>query len=168
MSQFPHPLPGPPGVNPGFDKATFEQLFETERVPMVRLATLLVGSVAIAEEVVQEGFVALSERWHMVDQPGGYLRTTVVNGCAAVLRRRSLEARHQAIPSGDPDPEMPAHLIEVREALDCLSERQRVVIVLRYFVDLPDIEIACILDCRPTTVRSLARRAFRVLRKELS
>ncbi len=135
---------------------------------MVRLATLLVGSVAIAEEVVQEGFAALNERWHTVEQPGGYLRTTVVNGCAAVLRRRSLETRHQTIPSGLSDPELPSHLIELREALNCLTERQRIVIVLRYYVDLPDNEIADILDCRPSTVRSLARRAFWILRKELS
>ncbi len=135
---------------------------------MVRLATLLVGSAAIAEEVVQESFTSVSQRWDALDRPGGYLRTTVVNGCAAVLRRRTLENRHQATPSGLPDPEIPTHLVELGEALDCLTERQRIVIVLRYFIDLPDDEIAEILNARPATVRSLARRALKVLRKELS
>ena len=58
-------------------------------------------------------------------------------------------------------------LLELRDALGRLGERQRAVVVLRYFADLPDVEIAEVLGCRPSTVRSLVRRALRVLRKEL-
>ena len=63
--------------------------------------------------------------------------------------------------------EQPMALLELRDALGRLGERQRAVVVLRYFADLPDVKIAEVLGCRPSTVRSLVRRALRVLRKEL-
>ena len=154
-----------PGDSTG-NGADLESLFVLERVPMVRLATLMVGSRAIAEEVVQDAFASVSERWNGLERPGAYLRTTVVNGCSQTLRRRSVEDRHR------PDTleitgEIPERLIELRGALDRLTDRQRIVMVLRYFVDMPDEEIAQMLDVRPSTVRSLAHRAMAVLRKEL-
>lgn len=146
--------------------ADLETLFVAERVPMVRLATLMVGSRSIAEEVVQDAFTSVSERWDGLDRPGAYLRTVVVHGCAQVLRRRSVEDRHRPVALENPD-EIPERLIELRSALDHLSDRQRIVVVLRYFVDLPDDEIAQALDVKPSTVRSLAHRALAVLRREL-
>ena len=148
--------------------ASFAALYERERVPMLRLATLLVGSVETAEEMVQDGFAAVDQRWDHLDRPGAYLRTTVVNGCRAVLRKRVLERRYFAETMEPGVMEAPDRLFELRDALDRLSERQRVVIVLRYFVDVGDEEIAATLECRPATVRSLARRALAVLREELS
>lgn len=143
-------------------------LFAVERDGMVRLATLLVGSAAEAEEVVQDAFVALDDRWEQVDRPGAYLRTTVTNGCRAVLRRRAVEDRHRDRSGPPPPVELPTNLVELHEALATLNERRRTVVVLRYFVDLPDSDIAEILGCRPATVRSLARRALAALRKELT
>lgn len=133
---------------------------------MVRLAALMVGSRVIAEEVVQDAFASVSERWDGLHRPGGYLRTAVVNGCAQVLRRRSVEDRHRMVELAVPD-EIPERLIELRSALDRLTERQRIVVVLRYFADLSDREIAQTLDVRPATVRSLAHRALTALRREL-
>lgn len=134
---------------------------------MLRLAVLLVGSAPIAEEVVQDAFEVVGERWASLDRPGGYLRTCVVNGCRGVLRRRDLE-RRTVVEGAVRPPLEPDHLVELRDALDRLGERQRTVIVLRYFVDVPDDEIADVLECRPATVRSLAHRALAVLREELS
>jgi len=133
---------------------------------MVRLAALMVGSRAIAEEIVQDAFASVSERWDELHRPGGYLRTSVVNGCAQVLRRRSVEDRHRVVELVVPD-EIPERLIELRSALDRLTDRQRLVVVLRYFADLSDREIARTLDVRPATVRSLAHRALAALRREL-
>ena len=133
---------------------------------MVRLAALMVGSRVIAEEVVQDAFASVSERWDGLHRPGGYLRTAVVNGCAQVLRRRSVEDRHRMVEIAVPA-EIPERLIELRSALDRLTDRQRIVIVLRYFADLSDREIARTLDVRPATVRSLAHRALTALRREL-
>lgn len=135
---------------------------------MLRMATLMVGSPAVAEEVVQDAFAAVSERWATLDRPGGYLRTTVVNGCAQVLRRRATEEKANRRAVVDETIELPIHLLELTDALGRLSERQRIVVVLRYFVDISDDEIADILGVEPSTVRSLAHRAFAVLREELS
>ena len=132
----------------------------------MRVAVLLVGSAAQAEEVVQDAFAAVGERWDTIDNPGGYLRTTVVNGCRMVLRRRALEQRH---PVDAPVPvDGPAELVELHGAVDVLGDQARTAVVLRYFVGLPDAEIAVVLDCRVATVRSTIHRALRVLRKELS
>lgn len=161
MRGEPTPVTTPPGDG-GFDG-----LFAREHEPMVRLATLLLGSSHLAEEVVQDSFASVDARWNEIDRPGAYLRTVVVNGCRAVLRRRELERRVDGLSVGDEEDHMPTHLLELRDALDRLTERQRAVIVLRYFVDVTDTEIASILDCRVPTVRSLARRALRTLREEL-
>ena len=149
------------------DAEGIASLFAAERQAMLRMATLMVGSVEVAEEVVQDAFVVVGRRWSSLDRPGAYLRTTVVNGCAQVLRRRDAERRALAARVPSEEVELPSRLVELRDALDRLSERQRVVVVLRYFVDIPDHESAQMLGVRPSTVRSLARRALKVLRKEL-
>lgn len=145
----------------------FDALVAEERRPLVRMATLLVGSRAIAEEVVQDACWQVSRRWDDLDRPGAYLRTVVVRGCAAVLRRRALEERPDRRDPAPATTELPSHLVEVRDALERLGERQRIVVVLRYFVDLPDDEIAAVLDIRPATVRSIAKRALARLKEEL-
>lgn len=144
-----------------------DDLWAREHRAMVRLGTLLVGSSHVAEEIVQEAFTAVDARWAEIDRPGAYLRTVVVNGCRAALRRRELEERVRDDRSCAGHEQLPTRLLELRDALDRLSDRQRTVIVLRYFVDLPEAEIATELGCRPSTVRSLARRALRILREEL-
>jgi RNA polymerase sigma factor (sigma-70 family) len=146
----------------------FERLFADEREPMIRMATLMVGSAEVAEEIVQDALCEISVRWASLDRPGGYLRRSVVHGCAAVLRRRSVEARYRRLDTEPPVADLPDRLVELRDALDRLSERQRIVVVLRYFVDIPDPEIAEAMGVRPATVRSLARRALASLRKELT
>lgn len=143
------------------------RLFAAERVPMVHLASLLVGSVAVAEEVVQEAFLAVTKRWDKIDRPGAYLRTSVVNKSASALRRRSVENRFRAAAPEVSGYGIPEQLIELLSALSCLSDRQRTVVVLRYFADMPDAEIAETLGVKQATVRSLAHRAMAVLRKEL-
>ena len=152
------------GADTGGDVA---RLFEAERTPMVHLATLLVGSPALAEELVQEAFVSVTQRWGQIDRPGAYLRTSVVNRCTSALRRRSVENRFRASAPRQSDYWIPEQLIELRSALECLSDRQRSVVVLRYFADMPDAEIAKTLGVRQATVRSLAHRALAVLRREL-
>jgi RNA polymerase sigma factor (sigma-70 family) len=157
-----------PGEGLGDAGDRLAMLFVDERVGLIRMATLLVGSHAVAEEVVQDAFIAVGDRWSTVERPGAYLRTSVVHGCAAVLRRREIEDRYSDRWRGERLDEIPSQLVELRDALDHLTERQRIVVVLRYFVDLPDNEIASVLSVRPSTVRSLTRRALSTLRKELS
>ena len=146
--------------------AELSALYDREHAAMLRLGCLMVGSRAIAEEIVHDAFVTIGERWSEVDNPGGYLRSTVVNGCRMARRRRATELRHQYVDIAPVD--APTELVELRAALDGLRERERSIIVLRYFVDLPDAEIAQLLGCREATVRSTVHRALKTLRKELS
>ena len=154
-------------AGPDTDTSSADGLFRVERDGMVRMAVLLVGSRQVAEEIVQDSFSTVIERWDSLDRPGAYLRTVVVNGCRMALRRRDTERRHREL-----DPPMPvdspAELVELHGALADLPERQRCVVVLRYFADRSDAEIAEVLGCRPATVRSLAHRGLTRLRKELA
>lgn len=128
---------------------------------LVRLAFLLTGQKAIAEELVQDAFLAAHRNNSELHDPFAYVRTSVVNRCHSWGRRRKLENERRPTP---PDPaEMVAD--ELWDALATLAFKPRTAIVLRYYADLPETRIAEILDCRPSTVRTLIRRGLQSLRK---
>jgi len=133
--------------------------------PSSLVSTTLVG-VNDAEDAVQEAFAAVFRRLEAVDDPDAYLRTTVVNGCRTLQRsgdRRQRRQRQYASPERlDPD-----HL-EVFDVLARLTIEQRTVLVLRIWGGWPDAEIASVLGCRRSTVRSHAMRAMALLREELT
>ena len=112
-------------------------LYEREHAPMIRLACLLVGSRPVAEEIVQDAFVVVGERWAALDKPGGYLRSTVVNGCRMALRRRATERRYAYCRPRRRSMRRRSSSSCGPRSISC-SERGRAAIVLRYFVDLPD------------------------------
>ena len=145
--------------------AEVDELFRARRDPSVRLALFLVGDVALAEEIVQDAFVEVTRRWHQLDNPGGYLRTTVVNRCRN-HRRRLAMVRRRAVPPPPLVTEAP-ELDELWSVLARLSVRRRAAVVLRYYEDLPIAEIARILGCREGTVSSLLHRGLADLRKVL-
>jgi len=128
---------------------------------LVRLAYLLTRQSAVAEEIVQDAFIASSGKVDDVRDPFAYVRTTVVNRCYSWGRRAKLERERRPRP---PDPaELAAD--EMWDAIATLGERQRAAIVLRFYEDLPDKEIAEILGCRVPTVRTAIHRGLRSLRK---
>ena len=129
---------------------------------MVRLAYLLTDSNALAEELVQDAFIKVHGRWDHLEQPRAYLRTTVVNGCRSHLRRRRLERAHL---SSRPREEVAPQADELWDALAALPYRQRAVLVLKFYADMSEADIASALGCRPGTVKSLTSRALDVLRK---
>jgi RNA polymerase sigma-70 factor (sigma-E family) len=128
---------------------------------LVRLAYLLTGHAAVAEEIVQDAFVASHRTCDRLHDPYPYVRRAVVNRCRSWGRRHKLERSHR------PHPPDPAELAadEMRDALAGLTERQRAAIVLRFYEDLPDERIAEILGCRRSTVRSSIRRGLQSLRR---
>jgi RNA polymerase sigma factor (sigma-70 family) len=136
---------------------------------MVRLAHVICGSNAVAEEIVQEAFVLVRAHWATITNPGGYLRTTVVNLARGYLRRHDVELRHAGGPPGPAvavtgDPE-----IDETWAVVCrLPEQQRAVLALRFYEDLSIAQIAEVLGCRAGTVKSSIHRGLAKLREELS
>ena len=144
--------------------ATLEVLYRAEYTGMVRLAFTLIGSNAEAEEVVQDSFVEISQRFDELKQPGGYLRTVVVSRCRSHLRRRRV--MHHHAPTRPPD--LPPEAESLWDVLDQLPEDQRIVVVLKYYCGYRASEISKITDTPAATVRSHQRRALSTMRKELS
>jgi RNA polymerase sigma-70 factor (sigma-E family) len=141
---------------------TFDDLYRSQYARLVVLARLMTGSLAHAEEIVQDAFVQLYRNWSSIEYPLTYARIAVVNGCRSHGRRRAVELRH---PPSRPEPVvMDAGAIAVRDALQVLTPRQRAAIVLRYFDDLSEAQIADVLDCRPGTVKSLLSRSKETLK----
>ena len=144
----------------GVDATSFTAFYAGHYAGLVRLATLLSGSADTAPDLVQDCFVRLHGRWTAVRDPLPYVRRSVVNACASHHRR---VARGRRLPPPEaPDSELGAD--ELEDALARLPNRQRAAIVLRYYSDLPDADIARALRCRPGTVRSLIHRALADLR----
>ncbi len=130
----------------------------------VRVAYAMIGSRHEAEEIDQDSVLALARQWGSVRHPESYLRRTITNRAIAVLRRRAVAARHPVDP---PPPSEDGRLVELRDALLRLPDRQRAAVVLRFVAGLDDREIASALDCRPGTARSLMSRGLAALRKEV-
>src|SRR5262245_10180636 len=131
----------PPEVREGGLVAAddFDDLFQRERTPMVRLAFLMLGSEALAEEVVQDGFVAVLERWDGLDNPGAYLRRCVVNGCIGHTRRAKRWAPSPIVTEAELATD---HMLD---AVRRLAPQRRAMVVLRFYADLTQDEIADLL-----------------------
>lgn len=143
------------------DHARFAAFYRDEYDRMLRLAIALLYDRAVAEEVVHDAFAAVYTRWGGIDRPGAYLRTSVVNGCRGIHRREQVRRRHvpEVVPEALPPDER-----ELLEAVAKLSPRRRAVVVLRFYEDLPEAEIAALLDIRVGTVKSTLSRALAELR----
>ena len=136
-------------------------LYQAHYQSMVRLAVLLVSDQAAAEDIVQDCFAATYDAWATL--PGAeaalsYLRRSVV--------RRSRSAP-RVPPGQNPQAAPPLPGTAVVSALRALPARQREVLVLRYFADLPEAEIAAVTGIRTAAVRSYAARAMSSLRAGL-
>ena len=151
----PEPLVSPRG--------RFEDFYRAQHEPMLRLAYLLTQSRAVAEDLVQDSFIRIQPRWEQLDTPVAYLRRTVTNACYSYHRRRKREEAYVADPPGAHEPEHD----EMWDALATLSPRRRAALVLRYYVDLSEADIAEALGCRKGTVKSLTHRALADLRSVL-
>lgn len=149
-------------------------LYAAQRLSLVRLAVLLVDDLASAEDVVQDAFAAFAAHPELRHREAavGYLRTAVVNRSRSALRRRrtarAYVAPHDATPPGPDDRYLLAdEHREVLSALDQLAPRQREVLVLRYWSELSEAEIAEALGISRGAVKSTASRAIDALEKIL-
>lgn len=150
-------------------------LYGSHRLTLVRLAYLLVGDQATAEDVVQDAFAAVHRKWHALDDGSralSYIRKTVVNRARSVLRRRRVtdalrpEPRNSALSAEDAvllDQEHRRLLAAVRE----LAPRQKEILVLRYWSGLSEAEIAETMGISRGAVKSMAHRSLARLRQRL-
>lgn len=138
-------------------------LYRSQYQRLVRLAFLLTGSNAMAEEIVQDAFIKVRGRLSQVEHPAAYLRVAVVNGSRNHHRRVTVERRLGRAASGPAT--VDDSVEELGDALGRLPERQRAVLVLRYYLGMSEADIAAALGCRPGTVKSLAHRGITALRE---
>lgn len=146
----------------------FSSFYEREVVGQVRSATLIVGSQELAQEVVHDAFVSILRSWGEIDQPGPYLQRSVVNGCRDMLRRRNVAHRYlrsRAVAVEVSTGPVDAPLFD---ALSRLPWKHRAAVVLRYYLQLSETEIAEHLDCRPGSVGPWIRRGLDQLASELT
>jgi RNA polymerase sigma-70 factor (sigma-E family) len=161
----------------GWDADTaVSHLYTAHWTAMLRLATLLTGDRASGEDVVQDAFVALHRRWRRLGEPSAalaYLRTSVVNGARSVARHRAVEFKHRA-PAPPPPAGPEEHALRsvqdahVLSLLRTLPQRQQEVLVLRYYADLSEEQIAITLGISRGAVKSYAHRGMTALRERLA
>jgi RNA polymerase sigma-70 factor (sigma-E family) len=161
----------------GADQAV-SALFSAHYRGLVRLAVLLLHDNSVAEDVVQDAYVALHRRWWRLrdaDKALAYLRASVVNGARSALRKRGVAERHLARDGGEERLVASAEsaalsLLRHREVLDAvrhLPTRQREAIVLRYYAELSEAEIAEAMGISRGAVKSHASRGMAALRQSL-
>jgi RNA polymerase sigma-70 factor (sigma-E family) len=142
---------------------------------LVRLAALLLDDVGASEEVVQDAYVKMHGAWRRIREPEaavGYLRTTVVNLARSRMRRRQVAQKHAPKPMPDaPSAEQGAMEQLERDllirALHALPTRQRECLVLRYYGDLSEAQIAEAMGISTGAVKSHASRGMTALRSSL-
>ncbi|KAB2343480.1 SigE family RNA polymerase sigma factor [Actinomadura rudentiformis] len=151
------------------------RLFREHHLELVRMALLIVGDKPTAEDVVQDVFTAMHDRLDRLHEHHAmlpYARTAVINRCRTVLRRRKLASRlhqHHEPPvwSAESAAMLGEDCREVFEALRSLPRRRREVLVLRYYLNLSDAEIAEVMGVSGGTVKSTMSRALTALAKKL-
>jgi RNA polymerase sigma-70 factor (sigma-E family) len=154
--------------------AAVTDLFREHHLDLVRLALVMVGDLATAEDVVQDAFERLHRGWDgLREQKSGlaYARASVLNGCRSVHRQAAVARRHAqrlAETAAQVSPEsLAADRSELAAALAALPRRQREVLVLRYYADLDVAEIASTMRITPGGVRSNCSRGLAALARAL-
>ncbi|GAA2553595.1 SigE family RNA polymerase sigma factor [Winogradskya consettensis] len=158
------------GVTEGFD-----DFVHGRGRALLRFAYVLSGDAHLAEDLVQEVLARMHRRWDKITamhHAEAYVRTAIVRQYLSWRRRRSAgEAILAEVPerAGPDDPQQRVLARDqMWQLMTGLPRAQRAVLVLRFYCDLPDNEIAALLGCGESTVRSQAARALARMRKLLS
>lgn len=152
----------------------FTVFCDREYPAIVGALSLWCGDRGLAEEVASEAFARAYRDWRRVqhlDAPGAWVRRVAINLANSVFRRRRAERRARRRLAATTVPESQesdgAQSLAVREALQQLREEYRIVLVLRYFLDLSIVEVAQTMGRSPTSVTTLTQRASAALREVL-
>jgi RNA polymerase sigma factor (sigma-70 family) len=169
-------ITGSSAAPPPADHPAIDELYHGRRLSLVRLAVLMVDDQPTAEDIVQDVFAALFRRHgpdlRSVIDPHAYLTAGVMNAARSTLRRRRTARAYRAprvttMPAAEDLAMLQEGDREVLEALGTLTVRQRQVVVLRYWSELSEQEIADTLRISRGTVKSTASRALGILRRLL-
>jgi len=151
----------------------FDRFVADNANALVRTAYLIVGDLHEAEDLVQETLFKVARRWPRIsgmDSPVAYTRRILVN---QALHGSSKRSRHRAELKATPPAETASNTAyldihdELFDALAALPPRQRAALVLRYFLDLPEAEVAAALGCSLGTVKSSTSRGLKRLEETL-
>lgn len=149
---------------------SFEEFFEAEQDRLVRIMWLVAGNLQEAEDIVQDAFIRVWDRWPDVsrmDSPVGYLHRTAMNVFRNRYRRAKLALKKAIASTHDHDPIGQADdRIAIGSALDALTARQRAAVVLTDALGYPATEAGRMLGVRASTVRSLASAGRAALRAD--
>ncbi|MCX4548292.1 SigE family RNA polymerase sigma factor [Streptomyces sp. NBC_01387] len=152
------------------DQESFRKFVANRSTALLRTAVLLSGGDRHAgEDLLQNALVKAAGRWHRIDEPEAYVRQILyrqqVSRWRLKGRRKELTVAEPPDRDGSADAAGAAELrLVMRDALARLTARQRTVLVLRYFEDLPEADVARLLGCTVGTVRSTAHRSLAKLR----
>jgi RNA polymerase sigma-70 factor (sigma-E family) len=150
-------------------------IYGTEYRSLVRMAAMLLGDVGSAEEVVQDSFIATRAAWRGlrdIDKGVHYLRRSVLNRSRSVLRHRAVAGKHMPAPEPDPPSAEQAAItrlqrVAVTAALRSLPTRQREALVLRFYLDLSEEQVASAMQISQGAVKSHTARGKAALRSLL-
>jgi RNA polymerase sigma-70 factor (sigma-E family) len=164
-----------PATHPDADALAL--LHRENYASLVRLATLVVGDVGLAEQVTQDAFVKLHLRWgglRRIDKAPAYLRSAVLNGARSQLRRRKVKDRYDARRTVAPTVVTPESAALGRDdhdrlvaAVRRLPDRQREAVALRYYLDLSEADIAATMGVSTGSVKSHLHRGLASLARDL-
>jgi len=146
-------------------RRSFDDWFVDAWPRAFRLAAFLTHDLQAGEDIAQDVLAEMARRWDSLDTPDAYLQRALSNASWNWKRRRRTADRKLPLVAR-PGSEAPV-FDELADAVARLPFRQRAVVVLRYYADLSEAEIADALGCRPGTVKSLASRALATLSKEI-
>jgi RNA polymerase sigma-70 factor (sigma-E family) len=160
-----------PSLFPSSDRTDLRALYVAQRWSLVRLASLLLHDPVDAEEVVQDAFIQAHLAWDRLRDPAKalpYLRSAVLNGARSRLRHRKVVQRFERGPAPlGPSPEEAVEANDDRRrvmaALRSLPDRQRECLVLRYYLELSEAEIAATLGISAGSVKTHAHRGLAAL-----
>jgi RNA polymerase sigma-70 factor (sigma-E family) len=150
---------------------TFEEFVTTRLAALTRYSTALAGDPDTGADVLQDVLLKAQQRWSRIvasGAPEGYIRKMVINELIStrrqIIARLRRERAHLPVPVDDRSEQLAERDVLV-QLIQALPTRQRIVIVLRYFEDMADSDIAALLGCSVVTVRSQASRALATLRR---
>lgn len=149
----------------------FREFFQAEFRPLRRLGYLLTGDWTEAEDLAQEAMVRTYRAWGRIkerERPGAYARSVLVNRRRSLLRRSAVAAKHaETLRAPEYQPDLGEEGMVLWEAIRSLPQRQRAAIVLRFYEDMAEADVAAALDMPVGTVKSLVHRGITRLRDRL-